>query len=142
MCRQGASVIKTAVLEAIEDASLRAYVVWVPVLPADQRTAAQEASSLVPDKRASHFWDSEGALTRTFSRVLGLPPGCPVWDVYLTYPPGIRWGQEPPAPLYWQHQLGAVAAAPRLDGDVLAAHVRRILAIRPGNGVERRRSGS
>src|SRR4030067_3836752 len=101
MCRQGASVIQTAVLEAIEAPALRAYVVWVPVLPADLGTAAQEACSLVPDQRASQFWDSEGVLARTFSRVLELPPGCPAWDVYLTYPPVVRWEQEPPVPPYW-----------------------------------------
>jgi len=128
MCRQGASVIQTAVLDAIDDPSLRAYVVWVPVLPADLRMAAREASSLVPGKRASHFWDSEGVLARTFSRVLGLPSGCPAWDVYLTYPAGIRWEQEPPTPPYWQHQLGAAASAPQLHGETLATHLRLILA--------------
>jgi len=128
MCRQGASVIQTAVLEAIEDASLRAYVVWVPVLPADLSAAAREASSLVPDKRASHFWDAQGTLARTFGRVLDLPSGCPAWDVYLTYPPGITWEQEPPRPPYWQHQLGAVAKAPQLDGGAFAANLRLILA--------------
>ena len=130
MCRQGASVIQTAVLEAIEDPSLRVYVVWVPVLPADQRTPAQEACSLASDKRAAHFWDAEGALPRTFSDVLNLPSGCPAWDVYLTYPPGIRWEEGPPAPPYWQHQLGAVARAPQLEGEALAAHLRLILARR------------
>ena len=138
MCRQGASVILNAVLEAIEDPSLRAYVVWVPVLPADLSAAAQEACSLVPDQRASHFWDSEGALARTFSRVLDLPPGSPAWDVYLAYPPGMRWEQEPPAPPYWQHQLGALAKAPRLDGGVFAEHLRLILTDgREGNSWDR-----
>ena len=130
MCRQGASVIQNAVLEAIEDPSLRAYVVWVPVLPADLSAAAQEACSLVPDRRASHFWDSGGALARTFSRVLGLPLGSPAWDVYLAYPPGMRWEEEPPEPPYWQHQLGGLVVAPQLDGEKLAAHVRLILASR------------
>ena len=130
MCRQGASVIQTAVLEAIEGPSLRAYVAWVPVLPTDQSADAQEASSLVPDERASHFWDAEGTLARTFSRVLDLPSGCPAWDVYLAYPPGIRWELEPPGPPYWQHQLGGLAVAPQLDGETLAAHLRRILASR------------
>ena len=139
MCRQGASVIQTAVLEAMRDASLRAYVVWVPVLPDDLSPAAQEASSLVPDKRASHFWDAEGSLARGFSRVLDLPPGSPAWDVYLTYPPGTRWEKEPPAPPYWQHQLGAAARAPQLNGDTLAAHLRLVLANSPGQGVEHHR---
>jgi hypothetical protein len=134
--------MQTAVLDAIEDPSLRLYVVWVPILPADQGPAAQNACSLAPDKRASHFWDAEGTLPTTFGRVLNLASGCPAWDVYLAYPPGIRWDDEPPRPSYWQHQLGAVAAAPQLDGETFAAHVRLTLANQPGDGVERRRSGS
>jgi len=130
MCRQGASVIQTAVLEAIKDPSLRVYVAWVPVLPGDQSKTAQEACSLVPDERACHFWDAEGVLQRTFSCVLNLPSGCPAWDVYLAYPPGMRWEEEPPGPPYWQHQLGGLAVAPQLDGETLAAHVRLILASR------------
>jgi hypothetical protein len=98
------------------------------MLPADQSMAAQEACSLVLDKRASHFWDAEGTLPRTFSRVLSLPSGCPAWDVYLAYPAGVTWEEEPPRPLHWQHQLGAVARAPRLDGETLAVHLRSILA--------------
>jgi len=128
MCRQGASVIQTAILEAIKDPSLRVYVVWVPVLPADQSAPAREACSLVPDERACHFWDAEGVLQRTFSCVLNLTSGCPAWDVYLAYPPGARWDDEPPKPPYWQHQLGGAAMAPQLDGETLAAHVRLILA--------------
>lgn len=128
MCRQGASVIQTAVLEAIKDPSLRVHVVWVPVLPADQRAPARDACLLVPDVRACHFWDAEGVLQRTFSCVLNLPSDCPAWDVYLAYPPGVRWDDDPPKPSYWQHQLGGMATAPQLDGETLAAHVRLILA--------------
>ena len=128
MCRQGASVIQTAVLEAIEDPSLRVYVVWVLMLPEDQSVQAQEASCLVSDQRASHFWDAERVLPTLFSSVLNLSSGYPAWDVYLAYPPGARWDDEPPKPPYWQHQLGGAAMAPQLDGETLAAHVRLILA--------------
>jgi hypothetical protein len=128
MCRQGASVIQTAVLEAIEDPSLRVYVAWVPMLPADESASAREACPLVPDERACHFWDADGVLQRTFSCVLNLPSGCPAWDVYLAYPPGVIWAEVPPRPPYWQHQLGGMATAPQLDGETLAAHVRAILS--------------
>ena len=128
MCRQGASVTQTAVLEQVDDPSLRAYVAWVSVLPRDGRSEAEEARSLVPDTRASHFWDGEGILARSFAPVLGLPGGYVAWDVYLVYPAGVRWEREPPSPLYWHHQLPGVTTAPRLDGESFAAHVRLALA--------------
>lgn len=130
MCRQGASVIQTAVLEAIKDPSLRVYVAWVPMLPGDQSKTAQEASCLVSDQRASHFWDAGRALPTLFSGVLDLASSYPAWDVYLTYPAGITWEEGPPRPLYWQHQLGGLAVSPQLDGETLAVHVRLILASR------------
>ena len=132
MCRQGASVIQTAVLDRIREPLLRVYVVWVPVLPGDDTAPAQEARSLVPDQRAAHFWDGHGALPRLFSRVLHLPAGCPAWDVYLMYARGVRWTAEAPAPVSWQHQLGGLAAAPPLDGESFAANLRLVLSGRQG----------
>jgi hypothetical protein len=128
MCRQGASVIQTAVLDPISDPSLRAYVAWVPILPEDTSAPDEETRSLVPDPRASHFWDAERRLPGPLSRVLSLPEGWPAWDVYLAYPPGVRWESEPPAPAFWHHQLGDLAIAPRLDGEAFAVQLRSLLA--------------
>ena len=115
------------VLEAIGDASLRAYVAWVPILPEDTETPDEETQALVSDARASHFWDEQRALTRIFSTLLGLPEEWPAWDVYLAYPPGARWGDAPPKPSFWHHQLGDLDLAPKLDGAPFAAGVREIL---------------
>jgi hypothetical protein len=128
MCRQGASVIQSAVLHAISDPSVRAYVAWVPILPHDTDAPDEETRALVPDERATHFWDAEGNLPGLFHSVLQLPADYPAWDVYLVYPPGARWDTEPPAPSYWQHQLGDLPNAPLLDGPSLAAQLRSILA--------------
>ncbi len=128
MCRQGASVIQTSVLDAISDPSLRAYVAWVPILPDDTGAPDEATRSLVPDPRASHFWDAERRLPEPFNRVLGLPAGWPAWDVYLAYPPGVRWEKGPPAPAFWHHQLGDLAIAPRLDGEAFATQLRSLLA--------------
>ena len=128
MCRQGASVIQTSVLETIGDPALRAYVAWVPILAED--TAAPDASTLalIPDERAAYFWDAGRALPELFAGILGLPEDWPAWDVYLAYSAGARWEDEPPAPAFWHHQLGDLAIAPRLDGDAFAAQLRSLLA--------------
>ncbi len=128
MCRQGASVIQSAVLDTIPEPSIRAYVAWVPILPDDNESAVLESCARITDGRAAHFWDEKRALPELFNPVLRLPEGWPAWDVYMAYPPGVRWEQEPPAPAYWHHQLGDLPNAPRLDGESFVAHLRSMLA--------------
>ena len=120
--------MQRAVLDEIDDASLRAYVAWVPILPADTKSPDDKTRALVSDARASHFWDEGRALPPIFSDVLGLPKEWPAWDVYLAYPPGARWGDAPPMPSFWHQQLGDLELAPKLDGEAFAAGVRGMLA--------------
>ncbi len=119
--------MQSSVLATIDDASLRAYVVWVPILPDDNNAAAVESSAIVSDRRATHFWDEQGVLPQSFARVLGLPEGWPAWDVYLASEARAYWGEAPPAPAFWHHQLGNDLAAPRLDGAVFAAQLEELL---------------
>ena len=124
--------MQTNVLDAIDDPSLRAYVVWVPILPEDGLDAARGAQPLVTDNRALHFWDAERSLPPLFAPLLGLPEGWPAWDVYLAYRSGVQWQDVVPAPAYWEHQLGDAVGAPKLDGERFAEHVRALL----GSGEE------
>jgi hypothetical protein len=126
--------MQTAVLDSITHPSIRAYVVWVPILDTDKGAPDEETRALVSDERATHFWDAEGSLPRLFNRTLRLPTGCPAWDVYLAYPPGLRWDDDPPEPVYWQHQLPGVAAGPPLDGETFAQQLRLILADQASRG--------
>ena len=123
--------MQTAVLDSISAPDFRAYVVWVPILDTDEGAPDEETRSLVPDERAAHFWDAGGALPKLFNGTLRLPAGYPAWDVYMIYPPGVRWEDEPPAPAYWQHQLPGVATAPPLDGETFAQQVRLIITDEP-----------
>jgi hypothetical protein len=127
MCRKGAMVMQSAVLDVTPDSSLHAYVAWVPILPGDSDRAAEESRTLVQDGRATHFWDEQRVLPQSFARVLGLPQDCPAWDVYLAYPPGVRWENEPPLPAFWHHQLGDTIDAPKLDGAAFAAQLQALL---------------
>lgn len=119
--------MQSSVLGTIDDPSVRAYIVWVPILPDDSQATAIATHALVTDQRASHFWDSGRSLPPLFAPVLGLPEGSPAWDVYLAYGVGVRWEGTPPVPAYWEHQLGDAPAAPTLDGPRFAEHVRALL---------------
>ncbi len=92
-------------LEKVSDASLRIYVVWLPILGFDGRKAVAAATGLIPDSRAAHFWDREQAIGKANSKVLGLAPDELAWDVYLVFPAGARWQAEVPFPVYWMHQM-------------------------------------
>jgi hypothetical protein len=88
------------------------------------------ATRLVPDARASHYWDGGGVTIRGYERVLELPE--PAWDIYLVYGPAIRWdGDLPPKPDFWMHQLGSPDAprvsGPFLDPEAFAAQVNVLL---------------
>lgn len=124
--------MQSAVLNEIDDPSLRVYVAWVPILPGDEKGPDESTLALVSDSRVAHFWDEQRALPGPFSRLLGLPEGWPAWDVYLAYPPGARWDDEPPAPSFWQHQLGDMPAAPKLDGATFAAGVSELFGAKRG----------
>ena len=128
MCRQGASAIQTKVLDTITEPELRVYVAWVPILPDDSGSAANESSALVTDSRVSQFWDESKALPGPFAKILELPDGWPAWDVYLAYPPGARWDDGPPKPAFWHHQLPGLSIAPTLDAERFAQQLRELLA--------------
>jgi hypothetical protein len=81
--------------------------------------------SLIADRRARHYWDGMGWLGDAYGRVLRTPGSA--WDVYLLYGRGRSWsGTLPPKPDFWMHQLSGVAAAPRLDPEVLYQRVEQL----------------
>jgi hypothetical protein len=113
------------VLSRIASKSLTGFIVWVPQL-AGTNSRAIQVSGLINDPRLHQYWDQADITGREFAKVLQTPG--PAWDVYLLYAPGIRWAAElPPAPTYWMQQLG-MPNVPRLDGSILAEHVRALLA--------------
>jgi len=125
------------VLERVPARTLRAYFVWLPILPRDDFAAAVAQATRIPDPRVTHFWDGDRALGWRLGELLALPPRDPghshgvAWDVYLAYARRAGWptGRAPPAPTFWMHQLwGANKLAPRLDGATLRGRIERLLA--------------
>jgi hypothetical protein len=124
-CLRGASDMQTGVFATISDPRLRGYIVWVPKLDGHEKNVDQ-ATHTVADPRVSHYWDGDGYLVHAYDQTLHL--GQDAWDIYLIYPPGVRWdGAQPPASAYWMTQLGGTEA-PALDKTVFADHARRMLA--------------
>jgi hypothetical protein len=117
-CRRGAGFVEKQALAQIKSDRLKVYVVWIRRFPLrDTRDAAQEATTLVPDDRSRHFWDGAGRLGQAYAKVVDLPHQKKfAWDVYFVFDPKARWGDGPPKPDFWMHQLGGPDTGNMLDG--------------------------
>jgi hypothetical protein len=99
-------VIRDEVMKEIPDGRLRLFVVWEPILPGDSADAVEDSSEMVKGEwRALQFWDPGAESGKRIKKLLDLKIVNPAWDVYLLYPPGVKWEQNTPAPAYWMHQL-------------------------------------
>jgi hypothetical protein len=84
---------------------VRVLVVWEPVLTTDWGAPSPALTSMIPDRRATHFYDRERRLsasmggpgvlgTRAQSAKIGFQMEDVIWDAALEYPPGARWGDR------------------------------------------------
>ena len=119
-------MVQKEILEAVNHEKLKVYVVWTPVLKEDDRQAAVKAIAQISDERASHFWDADKSLGLSLGNVVTLPRDRNLaWDVYFAFDETATWGDMPPKPASWMHQLGMDART--LDGDSLRMSVERLL---------------
>jgi hypothetical protein len=66
-----------------------------------------KATKEIWDARATHYWDADGQLIKSYRDVLGGFEE-PVWDTYVLYGPDAEWKDDtPPVPAFWMHQLGS-----------------------------------
>lgn len=105
-CEYGVEALRDSVLRAFPDADLHVEIVWLDMLPNDRPSTALEAARRLDDPRVRHFHDPSKVAGRAFAR--GLLPVGVAWDVYLFYPAGAEWTEDPPRPSSWSHQLGRV----------------------------------
>jgi hypothetical protein len=128
-CLRGAFEIQNKVLEKIKDSDARVYVVYLPILKRDREGNVPSAMKQLPDKRVSFFWDRNGELAHSYSRVLRLPARQPAWDIYLLFNRDDAWKADVPAPDYWMAQLSGISSERRLDGNKFADETSKLLRI-------------
>jgi hypothetical protein len=128
----GVSELERRWLEQRKQADVRMYVVWVPMLGAEERHVP-EASRLATDSRVRQYWDGANVLGAAYRSVLGLNDTA--WDVYLLFGPHQTWTEaEPPKPVFWMHQLHSVTQAPTLDAPDFAREADRLIAAAAAEG--------
>jgi len=117
---------------AANPSQARISVVWEPMLPSDDRVAAEAAVSMFQDPRVVQFWDPERRAGAKWSvefqvdharaaldslapdsemrpRVeawVQAPANIVMWDVAYFYRRGVRWRDRIPAPIAWTKQMG------------------------------------
>ena len=128
ICQKGQRVVQSVFSKHPNDARLRGFVVWLPMLPSDSKDSAGAQAASFVDGRLMQHWDGDRASGNLLAKTLGLKGSA--WDVYLLYAPGVKWtGDQPPAPTFWMHQLwGAGKLAPTLDGAALRGRMERLLS--------------
>jgi hypothetical protein len=99
----------------------------VPCLPADGEDKVSAATTKLADQRVLHYWDTEGKLRNMYRDLMQWDQ--PAWDVYYVYGPKAEWKKSgPPTPDFWMHQLRGLPIERRLNGEKLAAEIKRLLA--------------
>jgi hypothetical protein len=88
--------VQRELLERYPAADLRVYAVWVPFL-GGTKEAADVSRRILPDARATQFWDGSALTSTWFARNVERSLA-PAWDVYYLYGPDGTW-TDLPAPL-------------------------------------------
>ncbi|MCH7944608.1 MAG: hypothetical protein IIC73_01135 [Armatimonadetes bacterium] len=110
--------------KAFPDADAKFFVVWAPMLGHESNDdAVQQSKTFGGDERFKFYWDEKKRLPISLGSTLQLPSDREraeflgsekhlpsnrslAWDVYLLYDKDVTWGEEPPEPSFWMHQLG------------------------------------
>lgn len=90
-------------MEKYAAARAKVFVIWEPILPTDWMTPSPSLTSMLPDRRATHFWDRGRRLSAAMGgpgaidaladvRNVGFEMKDVIWDTALVYPPGAHWG--------------------------------------------------
>ena len=99
------------------DKQVVVYSVWQPMLPTDWSKPGANVLRRLSDKRARQFWDPGHAVATVLKKATEtgtLKPNCCendgiLWDLAAVYPPGARWEETLPQPVFLDGAVYKVA---------------------------------
>ncbi len=124
-CRQGFSDVQK-VMKQVRDKRLRVYIVWMPILQADNRTAGLERSKEFSEHRVSYYWDANRIAGPLWQEVMKIPAFA--WDIYFLYDKEAHWTSKPTVPIFYMHQLRGALDGPMLSVPDLTSKTNELLA--------------
>jgi hypothetical protein len=123
----GAVALKDAWLAKDSSKNFAVYVVWSPQLGANESNV-ENATTLIADPRARHYWDGKELIGKAYQPLLGLE--APAWDTWMLFDRDAVWrGDTPPKPAWWEHQLGKGPPALHLDPTRFASHAEALKSV-------------
>ncbi len=114
---------------------MAAMIVWVEMLPEDERADVSALAVEMSDPRVTWFHDPKRRAGEVIATALG-GEGKLAWDVYLFYDGESQWKDAPPTPRGWVHQLTDEWADSdrRRRGDQLETELAALLKTVAGKG--------
>lgn len=93
------------VFKTYDSPRLRGYLIQQPIVPGDAAAAARPlVAQFQKDARMKGWWDPSREIGSAYGPMLRFPRRV-AWDVYLIYPPGVKWTEPlPPYPYIWMSQ--------------------------------------
>ena len=126
----GARAVQEAIVKGYPDADISVSIVWINMLPSDNRIMAHVRAQTMQDPRVRHFHDPKKRVGLAIARSLGGRDKV-AWDIYLFFAPGDEWDGGPPPPAWWAHQLSGSSWADPAHyhhGDDLIGQLRQAMA--------------
>jgi hypothetical protein len=104
----GAREVQEQVLEKLPNAKMAVYVVWVPSYSTDNFEFTKKGMAIFKDKRVKQYWDGDLRIAgeKGYGSMISLPRDAPIaYDVYMYFKKGVMWGEKPPKPIDYMHQV-------------------------------------
>ncbi len=93
------------------------FSVWEPILPTDWSPPGSTALQRLSDNRVRQYWDSDHYVAAALKTAVAgkLQPNCCerngiLWDLAAVYPPGVKWEQSMPVPVFLDGAVSPLAA--------------------------------
>lgn len=97
----------SAAIADITPQQLATLIVWIPMLPGDDETAAAASSQIFEGQPVAQFYDGASLAGRAIAASLGADSHV-AWDMYLTYSGDASWaGGAITVPREYAHQLSS-----------------------------------
>jgi hypothetical protein len=122
---QGARAVQQVILQNYPKTNISVSMIWINMLPSDNQSAMKKATQSSADARVRHFYDPRRQAGKIIAQSLGEPSQV-AWDIYLFYSAGSQWGDVPPQPTAWAHQLSGSWVNHHHYGDDLARELHQI----------------
>lgn len=122
--------MQEAIIEGFPQADVAVSLVWIRMLPLDNKATARYRALSLRDARIRHFYDPHKRVGKAVAQTYGAV-GKVAWDMYMFFPAGVEWESLPPMPAVYAHQLTAdwIDTTRCFRGDELIKELIRLMGV-------------